>query len=240
MEIQCSACGQPQTSAQCVVKNGQFVLPCAACGHEVVIGPVPTREDHSGREDVAAAQTASAEPALAEPAELKESRRATGLECPKCRWPKDGWQRPCPRCGLDPSVADPDKLDAWSNPLANHPLEDELRRQWAEVSQDWSDEAAHKQFIALCAAQRLLTYAGACYRDALASDPYNEKAHEYRQKVIQAALAEAGRFDEKFDRIRETSKRGLSTLMTGALLILVFAIAYYIITKSHHAWQFDR
>ena len=57
--------------------------------------------------------------------------------------------------------------------------------------------------------------------------------------MIQAALAEAGRFDEKFDRIRETSKRGLSTLMTGALLILVFAIAYYILTKTHHAWQFD-
>ena len=187
-----------------------------------------------------AAQPAPAKPTLVEPTKMKESNSATGVECPKCRWPKDEWQLPCPRCGLDPSVADPDKVDAWSNPLTGHPLEDELRGQWAHLSQSWSDEAAHKQFIALCAAQRLLTYAGACYRDALASDPYNEKAHEYRQKVIQAALAEAGRFDEKFDRIRETSKRGLSTLMTGALLILVFAIAYYILTKTHHAWQFDR
>ncbi|GEM_PF-1988758 len=240
MDIQCEACGQSHLISQCQALDGFFVLVCEACGHKTAIGPVPqyrgpTRDDRPETEQTQ--DVVQADP-LAPISD--QSQPTLGAICPKCKWPKKSVDEACPRCGLVPKSANPRQLEKWKNPLSGHPLEAKLPALWASLANNWDDEDGHKHFIALCASQRLLTYAGSCYREALDQDPENEKAEDYRQKVIQAALVEAGHMDQKLHQMAAGSKRGLATILTGAFLLLLFALAYYFITQSQTAWQFDR
>ncbi|MEE2758325.1 MAG: hypothetical protein VYA30_16820 [Myxococcota bacterium] len=240
MDIQCEACGQSHLISQCQALEGFFVLVCESCGHKTSIGPVPKYRGSTSTD--AKDSTTATGTSQVESATPPAPRTAPALiiSCPKCSWPKETENEACPRCGLVPKSANPRQLEKWKNPLSGHPLEEKLPALWASLEANWDDEDGHKQFIALCASQRLLTYAGSCYREALDADPENEKASEYRQKVIQAALVEAGHMDQKISRVAAGSKRGLATILTGGLLLLLFALAYYFITQSQTAWQFDR
>jgi len=135
--------------------------------------------------------------------------------------------------------ASPEMLENWADPLTNHALADTLRQRWRQLANAMDDVTGHQSFIALCAANGLLTYAGHCYRQILDADPENQRAEEYRQQVIQAALAHAGHLDRKVDQAVKSRLRGLVTLGIGALILLAFAIGYYFISRTQTAWQFN-
>ena len=240
MDIQCESCGEGHLINQCQALDGFFVLVCKVCKHKTSIGPVPRYQgpQHDVDENTSLANVAETDSIASETHD--QSTAQDGLKCPKCKWPKAAEDDACPRCGLVPKAANPKQLERWNNPLRGHPLEKELPARWDMLKTDWSNEEGHRQFIAMCASHRLLTFAGSCYREALDADPENEKAAEYRQKVIQAALVEAGHLDQKISQMTASSKKGLATFLTGAFLLLLFACAYYFITQSQTAWQFDR
>ena len=114
-----------------------------------------------------------------------------------------------------------------------------IRARWAELSQDLDDEAGHKNFITMCASNGLLPFAGQAYREILEADPTEDRAEVYRQQVITAALAHAGHLDRQVKTAVKSRMSGLVTLGVGALILLAFAIGYYLISQAQTAWQFN-
>ena len=162
----------------------------------------------------------------------------TSIRCLKCKMELTPTEQACPRCGLVLTGGRPELIKAWADPLAGHAMGDTLRQKWHTLSGDLENEAGHMAFISLCASQKILTYAGHCYRALLDADPDNQRAEDYRQQVIRAALAQAGHLDAQVSRVVAGPKRNLGTIAVGAVILLIFAIGYYLITRSQTAWQF--
>ena len=132
----------------------------------------------------------------------------------------------------------PRLLKAWNNPLADHPQGRLIKTRWQAIEGDLANAEAHLSFIALCAEYQALNFAGQCYRRILDQDPENERADGYRQKVLNAALAHAGHLEERVADAVEKGRRGLSTLITGLTIFLLFALAFYWLSRNQAAWHF--
>jgi len=132
----------------------------------------------------------------------------------------------------------PTFLRQWNDPLADHPMGPMIKGRWHEIKEDLGQTEAHLAFIALCAEQNALNYAGQSYRRLLDQDPNNEKADEYRQKVLNAALAHAGHLEDRVSQAVEKGRRGLSTLLVGMTIFLLFALAFYWLSNHQAAWHF--
>jgi hypothetical protein len=158
--------------------------------------------------------------------------------CVKCKMELISSQQACPRCGLMLNAGKPAFIRAWADPLVGHPMGETLRVRWQTLAADLHNADGHKAFISLCASQKVLTYAGHCYREILDADADNQLAENYRQLVIQAALAQAGHLDTQVGRLASGPKKSLATMGTGAIILLVFAAGYFLITQSQTAWQF--
>ncbi len=68
-------------------------------------------------------------------------------------------------------------------------VDDPFERIWRNVEADWADDAAHRKFIAFCAAQSALAEAGRRYRHVRETDSARaEQAKRWCDAVLAAAM----------------------------------------------------
>ena len=125
------------------------------------------------------------------------------------------------------------------DPLIGHPDEDRIRNTWSRLRDELGAKEAHEAFIQECAQLGLLNFAGQCYRELVDHYPDDERVSDYRTRVINAAMAQAGRLEMRVQRHLSDRSRSLLILCFGALILLGFAIGYYLIMRSQTAWQFN-
>jgi hypothetical protein len=125
------------------------------------------------------------------------------------------------------------------NPLDGHPAEPMIRASWESLKHRVGAQQEHEAFIQQCAELGLLNFAGQCYRSLMDEHPEDEKIADYRQRVIRAVMARAGRLEARVDSYLTPRSRSLLILCFGALVLLGFAIGFYLISRSQTAWQFN-
>ena len=84
---------------------------------------------------------------------------------------------------------------AESDPLVGHPEEGRIRDTWLQVREHLDAEEEHQAFIQECARLGLLNFAGQCCRELMDRWPDDERVSDYRTRVINAAMAQAGRLE---------------------------------------------
>ena len=164
---------------------------------------------------------------------------ADGFSCPKCGLVQSLENDACHRCGLDFSRAGKLGDNALWDPLRGNPYGPTLRARWSVVSADLDDADGHRDFIRDCAEFGALNFAGACYRILGDDAPDDERIERYRSQVIKAALAHSGHLDRRVKEEFKTRTSSLLVLCFGALILLGFAIGYYLISRSQTVWQFN-
>jgi len=104
-----------------------------------------------------------------------------------------------------------------------------LIERWESLRSSLDDEEAHQAFIALCAQERLLEFAGQCYRREEGEDP---RRAARRQQVLQLAMSRVGRFER--ENIEETKRfKRMFFMSVIALFILGMAVMYrFMITEG--------
>lgn len=109
--------------------------------------------------------------------------------CPKCGYKRRQENESCARCGLIYALWTPEKaaevvtLDGGAEAL------------WADVDNNWHDEAKHETFLKHCSAAGMLAAAGRRYRerlDRVSTDPIAAKMQE-RLLTMAAATIVASR-----------------------------------------------
>ncbi len=206
---------------------------CDTCGHFTTIGPKPMRRSESP-----SALDSPREPA--ETSSVPEAlESATTVECPKCQRVQPRGEPACHRCGLSFAYAATGRAQLPPDPLAGHPDEDQIRARWEMLRHQVGDKEGHEAFIQTCTQLGLLNFAGQSYRHLMDEHPDDERIAEYRQRVIGAAMARAGRLEAKVQTYFSQRSRSLLILCFGALILLGFAIGYYLISRSQTAWQFN-
>lgn len=125
------------------------------------------------------------------------------------------------------------------DPLEGHPAAGTIRARWAALAADLDDRAGHQAFIGLCAEADLLEFAGASYRRLADEHPDDERVADYRQQVLKAAMARAGRAGQRALSTDRNRMRRLLALLVAALVVLVLAFGYYLLTRYQVARQFD-
>lgn len=81
-----------------------------------------------------------------------------------------------PGQGTDTTTLPPERPDA-------------LAQAWEEVLAHWDDDALHARFVARCADQHELPFAGHCYRTTLEARPDEPQALRGKQRVLAQAMA---------------------------------------------------
>jgi hypothetical protein len=95
---------------------------------------------------------------------------------------------------------------------------------WQEVESRWAEDAAHKKFIAFCAAQNALQEAGRRYRAVRDADPERKAAAEQH---INSVLARA---IQTIDMARTDRPARVNRLQWVALGVSVFFILYALLS----------
>ncbi len=212
---------------------GGFGFVCTPCGATNVLAPVPG----AGPDEVPAPQAPAEAPAPSAPAPAPSPPLPPGMtECPKCahrQYEHDA----CHRCGLDLERFRSGKLQALLDPLAGHPLADELRARWAALSGQLDDTQGHRDFIALCAEHGLLEFAGQCYRKAAAGREEDARVTAYRERVIQAALVRVGQLEGRAQAVLNTRVKSLILVAVLAFIFLAFAIGFWLMSRYQTQWQ---
>lgn len=225
MEITCQRCGASADVERLEAVPGGFGFTCGACTHVNVLAPV------------AAPAPAPAGPAPATPPPAPRALQPGEVECPKCG---HGQRDPeaCHRCGLVFARARDGRFDG--DPLAGHPAAEAIRQRWEALSADLDDAEGHHAFIRMCAEADLLEYAGQCYRRLGRGAAAEEDARvaSYRQRVMQAALARMGRVERKAVA-GDKRLRNLVLLTLAALILLGFAVGYYLLARHQAGMQLN-
>ena len=213
MEVTCGACSAREDRDGLEVLPGGFGFTCTACAHPNVLAPAAPRPVE---EAAPAAQSFN------------------GATCPKCGH-RQREAEACHRCGLSFALAAAGRARI-SDPLEGHPEAESLRARFAELAGRLDDEAGHHAFIELCAARNLLEFAGHAYRrltpPGAEEDP---RVARYRDRVIKSAMARVGRLEQRV-MARQTHLRQLVLLVLGALIVLGFAVGYYLLSR-YQSWQ---
>ena len=202
----CPACARPQVLAPIAPIPAQIPAPAEAR----IPAPVQARIPATAP---AAAPAPEALQEVTPPRPPRVGPPPGQVACPKCgHWQADpGF---CHRCGLDLVRASQGTVSLPGDPLKGHPLADHARSAWARIADQIEDREAHRAFISLCAEHGLLEFAGQCYRRASADaqglpgggpvlEPEDAewaarralietRLAEYRQRVVQAAMARIG------------------------------------------------
>jgi hypothetical protein len=142
-----------------------------------------------------------------------------------------------------------------SDPLAGHPAAAGMRARWEALAADLDDAAGHQAFIRGCAEAGLLEFAGQSYRRLADLWPEDERVAGFRQQVLQAAMARIGvelpgslpgRLSARSAggsgrgrAVDHTRMRRLVALLIAAVVLLIFAVGYYLLTRYQVARQFD-
>ena len=257
----CTACGArpvlaPLAASPAPPAAGEPVAPPAEPGIPAVApAPQPAAKDLILLSDPEApAKTTGAAAPVASLVERQGPRPPPGqVACPKCgHWQAD--PSFCHRCGLDLIRASRGELDLRPEPLEGHRLTEQANKAWARIAGHLEDVEAHRAFIALCAEHGLLEFAGQCYRraelalrqggtgEAMESHPADQaqaaqRLSEYRQRVIQAAMARIGTGDLRARGIDPAKVRRWLLLTALALLFLGFAVGMYIFSRYQNFWM---
>jgi hypothetical protein len=101
---------------------------------------------------------------------------------------------------------------------------------WREVEANWAEDAAHRKFIAFCAAQGALSEAGKRYRAVRDGD---EARREDAKKRIDAVLASALQSMEVLKADRPQRTKRIQWVALGACVFLVlFALLSMLRARS--------
>ncbi|MEE2788729.1 MAG: hypothetical protein VX589_15445 [Myxococcota bacterium] len=157
--------------------------------------------------------------------------------CPKCSYENALTAKACHRCGLNFAFASASGRNFQDDGLTGNPQAEHIRTVWADVAQRPEDQEAHEAFIQICTTLNALEYAGARYRTLADENPESEYIANYRNRVIQAALARSVRLDARVRSGLSDRMRSLLVLCFGALLLLAFAFGYYLLTGNQAFWQ---
>ena len=223
MEVRCQSCAQASHREGLDALPGGFGFTCPHCQHANILAPM------SGVARVDAEAPAPEAAPAAEPTPV--SLPAGWVLCPKC-----GEGQPdhpsCRRCGLDFAKAASGLARFSADPIAGHRMEARLRARWVELAGALDDDAGHRDFVRLCAELELLEFAGYCYRSL--TPPGHEETQRVavlRQRVITAAMAQVGRVEARATERDAGRLRGLVVAAFGALLVLGFAVGYYLLAR---------
>ncbi|MEZ4466515.1 MAG: hypothetical protein R3F43_19200 [bacterium] len=82
-------------------------------------------------------------------------------------------------------------------------------------------------------------FAGQCYRTLTPPGAdEDERVADYRQRVIKAAMARMGLLEQRVVR-QQSNLRSLVVLTLAALIVLGFAVGYYLLTRHQARFQFN-
>lgn len=98
--------------------------------------------------------------------------------------------------------------------------DDPFERAFRVVESAWDDDAAHRRFIAFCAAQSALGEAGRRYRSVRENDPARaERAKRWSDAVLAAAMQNMKLAREHPEPPRTIKAVGWLSLIISAVLI---------------------
>ena len=239
MKLTCSNCNAVSDVAALVELNGQFGFICRDCGahNTVELGgttPLESRGIVPVTDDVTHDEDHPLEP-IHRPVE--PDLNPPSQKCPKCGYDNPLNVRACHRCGLNFAYASRQGYSHSRDGLVGNPAADALRERWARLKDDLDNVQGHGEFIQLCAMNGALQYAGTRYRELGDADPEDDRIATYRDRVIAAALAHSGRLETRAKDMVNNRLRSLLVLLFGALVLLGFAIGYYLLTGSQNFWQ---
>jgi hypothetical protein len=203
VRVECERCENFAEIGRLGVVEGGLGFVCPTCG---------------------AANVVAGPEAPPEPAPVAENA------CPKCGHVQAD-EHACHRCGLVFA-----RFDAASagDPLAGHPAEAAIRARWAALQGRLDDREGHLAFIQLCAEQNLLEYAGHCYRRLTpAGELEDPRVAFFRERVVKAALARIVTVEGRRTEQLGTRLRSLLILTFLALMVLGFAVGYYLLARNH-------
>ncbi len=163
--------------------------------------------------------------------------RENGQECPKCKYRNPENATACHRCGLSFAFVASGRAAFAIDPLHRHPAADTIREKWRNLAANLDDRSSHLKFIELCREQSLLQFAGQCYRDLESDWPGDQRVAEYRNRVIAASMI-GMEFRKPASGRRDGSRtKGLIVLCIAALILLGFAIGFYLLSQHQISWQ---
>ena len=218
------------TAPVMVSGDGMLGFVCSSCGHFTAIGPY--------RPSDCSEQPQPTESAGRSAFGSRVPRHQRQVEC-RCGQIQPAGDSACHRCGLSFAYAATGRARIPPDPLVGHPEEGRIRDTWLQVREHLDAEEEHQAFIQECARLGLLNFAGQCYRELMDQWPDDERVSDYRTRVINAAMAQAGRLEVRVQRHISDRSRSLLILCFGALILLGFAVGYYLIMRSQTAWQFN-
>lgn len=241
MQVRCPHCDTHTDLERLDTVPGGFGFVCLACGEVAVLAPAVAGHQRGGDDDDRrngghsdgrgdGANISARDAARAEPARV---------ECPKCSHRQPPGDEACHRCGLMFAYAATGRARLPVDPLEGHPAAETIRARWAALAADLDDRAGHQAFIGLCAEADLLEFAGASYRRLADEHPDDTRVADYRQQVLKAAMARVGRAGQRALSADRNRMRRLLALLVAALVLLVLAFGYYLLTRYQVARQFD-
>lgn len=193
--------------------DGGFGFVCNHCGQINVLAPMAEA------------------PKQAAPEPVDEALPPGMQACPKCAH-RQYDRNACHRCGLDFSRVADGTAKFNSDPLHGAPLAEQIRAQWQTLRTQLDDQAAHHAFIGLCAEQKVLEYAGQCYRRMLSVSGHEDpRVRGYRDRVVQQALSQASGLDRRVQEALSTRNKTVLLLVAGTLILAVLAAGFYFINR---------
>ncbi|MEZ4431413.1 MAG: hypothetical protein R3F65_03295 [bacterium] len=231
--------------------EGGFGFVCPRCAATAVLAPAvgsapaKARDDigsalSSGRVDAMPDAIGAALPSPARPTSPAARAGSAGLvECPKCAHRQPPGADACHRCGLMFAYAATGRARLPGDPLDGHPAAASIRARWQALAADLDDARGHHDFIRMCAESELLEFAGQSYRRLADAMPEDTRVAGYRQQVLKAAMARVGQVGERAMSADRSRVRRMFALLVAAIVLLVFALGYYLLTRYQIARQFD-
>ena len=217
--------------------DGQFCFICRECGvqNTVQLGaatPQTALDPHLENEDEGYGSAQQTDPQAPHPNPQVHTQR-----CPKCGYENTLSAKACHRCGLNFAFASRRGISGGRDGLEGNPAANEIRDKWTRLKVDLDNRSGHADFIQFCVMNGALQFAGTRYRELMDAHPEDERIATYRDRVIAAALAHSGRLETRAKEMVNSRLRSLLVLLFGALVLLGFAIGYYLLTGTQDFWQ---
>ena len=229
MRVQCSHCDASVDRAGLDAFPHGFGFVCERCNQVTIVaeishGGTPTPTDPKDTAPVAKATGSDIE-------------SKPGNECPKCRFQNPESANACHRCGLSFEYVASGRAAFALDPLHRHPAAERIREKWRHLAAHLDERESHLKFIELCREQSLLQFAGQCYRDLESERPGDPRVSEYRNRVIAASMVGMDFWKPTSSGAGSSRTKGLILLCIAALILLGFAVGFYLLSQQQISWQ---